>query len=71
MGRGSDFTLEVGSFRAERYGSLVELLETRGSYRLTLYGKRDRDALRKMLDLLDNEEAGLPEVLALDERRGA
>lgn len=55
-------------FRAERYGSIVEVLERQGSYRLSLMGKRDRDALRKLLDLVDREEAGLPGVLALRER---
>ncbi len=67
MGKGADFVVEAGCFRAERYGSIVEVLERRGSYRLALMGKRDRDALRKLLDLVDNEEAGL-KVLALDER---
>lgn len=67
MGRGADFIVESGMFRAERYGSVVELLERQGSYRLSLMGKRDREALRKLLDLIDNEEAGKP-VLALDGR---
>lgn len=67
MGRGADFEVEVGLFRAERYGSIVELMERRGSYRLSLLSKRDRDSIRKLLDLVDNEEAGL-QVLALSER---
>lgn len=70
MGKGADFTVEVGLFRAERYGSLVELMERQGGYRLAVIGKRDRDSIRKLLDLLDNEEAGVP-VLALGERRPA
>lgn len=67
MGRGADFVVEAGCFRAERYGSVVEILERQGSYRLSLLHKSDRDALRKLLDLVENEAAGKP-VLALGER---
>ena len=67
MGKGADFVVESGPFRAERHGNITEVLERRGSYRLSLMGKRDRDALRKLLDLVDNEEACKP-VLALNER---
>jgi len=70
MGRGADFIVETGCFRAERYGSTVEILEGRGSYRLTLMGPADRAALRKLLDLVDNEEAAKP-VLVLGERNSA
>jgi hypothetical protein len=70
MGRGADFTVEAGSFRAERYGSIVEILERQGSYRLSLLHQADRDSLRKLLDLVDNEQSGKP-VLALEERRRA
>lgn len=70
MGRGADFEVESGAFRAERYGSTVEILERRGSYRLSLIGERDRRSLRKLLDLIDNEEAGLT-LLTLDKRRHA
>lgn len=59
MGRGADFVVESGCFRAERYGSTVEILEGRGSYRLTLMSPADRKALRKLLDLVELEEAGL------------
>lgn len=68
MARGADFVVEAGCFRAERYGSIVEVLEGRGSYRLTLMCPADRAALRKLLDLVDNEEAGKP-VLVLEERK--
>jgi hypothetical protein len=70
MGRGPDFEVEVGLFRAERYGSIVELMENTGGYRLSLLRRQDRESLRKILDLIDNEEAGLT-VLALGERRRA
>jgi hypothetical protein len=68
--RAADFTVESGPLRAERFGSLWEVMERRGGYRLTLLGKRDREELRKLLDLMDNAEAGKP-VLVLDERRRA
>ncbi len=67
MGKGADFVAEAGSFRGERYGLIVELMERQGSYRLSLLNKHDRDSIRKVLDIIDNEEAGL-KVLALDER---
>ncbi len=67
MGKGADFVVEAGCFRAERYGSTVEVMERTGGYRLSLMSKHDRDSLRKLLDLVENEEAGLT-VLALDER---
>jgi hypothetical protein len=70
MGSGADFVVEAGCFRAERYGSITEVMERQGSYRLSLLNKHDRDSLRKLLDLIDNEEAGKP-VLVLDERKGA
>lgn len=56
MGRGADRVEEVGAFRAEQYGSVVELMESRGGYRLSLMGKRDRDALRALLDRFDQEQ---------------
>jgi hypothetical protein len=65
VGRGADRILEQGAFRAEAYGSLVELMERQGGYRLTLFGKNDRDQLRRLLDRLDAEERP---VLALGER---
>jgi hypothetical protein len=67
VGKGADFVVEAGCFRAERHGDIVELMERQGSYRLSLMSKHDRDSLRKLLDLVEREEAGLT-VLALGER---
>jgi hypothetical protein len=67
---GADFVVQSGCFRAERYGSTIEILEANGSYRLSLLHKADLGALRKLLDLVENEEAGKP-VLVLGERRRA
>ncbi len=70
MGRGADWVGEVGSFRVEQYGPLMEVRENQGSYPLTLYGKLDRDNLRRLLDQMDQHDAAGPD-LALDERRRA
>lgn len=66
MGKGADGVFEVGAFRAEQYGSIVEVMERRGGYRLSLMGRRDREALRGLLDLLDAQDKS--PVLALVER---
>lgn len=70
MGRGPDIVVELGMFRIETYGSVAELMERQGGYRLSLYGKHDRDVLRALLDRLDEQEAYQP-VLALEERERA
>lgn len=70
MGRGADWIEERGALRAEKYGSVVELMESKGGYRLPLFGKRDRDSLRALLDAMDARDVASP-ALALDERRRA
>ena len=71
MGKGVDWEVERGPFRVERYGPRFEIMERRGGYRLSLLCKSDRQHLRVLLDLMDREEAGDREVLALGERRRA
>lgn len=72
MGKGAEVVHEVGSMRAERFtsvhgGKLWEVMERQGGgYRLTLYGQRDIDVLRELLDRIEQREEFQP-VLALGE----
>jgi hypothetical protein len=72
VGKGADRVVEVGSMRAELFesvhgGEVLELMERQGAgYRLSLYGQRDIDILRKLLDRIELREEFQP-VLALGE----
>lgn len=72
MGKGAEIVVEVGSMRAELFtsvhgGEVWEVMERQGAgYRLSLYGQRDIDILRKLLDRIEEREEFQP-VLALGE----